>query len=403
MSSTIKTHLSSDRYFTISLEKHNASHLEGLDELEKSIVEVAKSQKHWGEEIPMDWAVFEKFISEKKDTKLQKLDKLKESFDELLLISRQEFEDLLRFYHDIGLILYFSFKDPMSDDDPQLHFVSEIVILDIQWFVNSFKYVMTDSKQASFNKVIDAAPTREVLDTFTTTGEISGTFLKEIWTASKNQTAVEYKDDMVKYMERLGLMAIEEKSDICFIPSMNRMKVPLLVKSKIHSRPKKSPTLYLRFPVLPVFLFYRLIVLCLKSHWKPLSDGRKCIYIDTAMFYFQEHILVLGVSESYIQLMLYNDDNLTQEESIQTAFSEVKKKVKIMLSSLTKTFNSNLNYEAGYSCAYTPTDFGEELGNTFITEEDLFRNRGIKCPLHALAEDHNIGFLRIFLVRNSCY
>ncbi|XP_062608121.1 uncharacterized protein LOC134269966 [Saccostrea cucullata] len=352
------------------------------------------SQKQWGEEIPLDWAIFEKFISEKKETKLQKLDKLKKSFDELLPLSRQEFKDLLRFYHDIGVILYFSSEEPIKNDDRQFQFGTEIVILDIQWFVNSFKYVITDSKQASFNKVIDAAPTREALDTFTTTGEISGAFLRAIWTVTKNQTAVEYKDDMMKYMERLGLMAIEEKSDICFIPSMNRMKVPKDVKSKIHSRLKKSPTLYFRFPVLPVFLFYRLIVCCLKSQWEPLMDGRKCIYIDTAMFYYQKHVLVLGVSESYIQLMLYNDDDQTQEELIQRTFGDVKRKVMKMLYSLTKTFNIDLHYEVGYSC--TPTEFGKELENTFLIEKDLFDYNGKQCPLHAHTKDHGVGALRRF-------
>ncbi|XP_062587468.1 uncharacterized protein LOC134249134, partial [Saccostrea cucullata] len=388
VSSTIKRHLSSDRYFTLSLKEHGGACVESLDELEKNIVEVLTSQKQWGEEIPFDWAIFEKFISEEKETKLQKLDKLKESFDKLLLISKQEFKDLLRFYHDIGVILYFSSEDPVRNSP-------EIVILDIQWFVNSFKYVMTDSKQASFNKVIDAAPTREALDTFTTTGEISGTFLKAIWTVTKNQTAVEYKDDMMKYMQRLGLIAIEEKSDICFIPSMNRMKVPKHVKSKIHSNPNKSPTLYIRFPVLPVFLFYRLIVLCLKSEWKPLMDERKCVYIDIAMFYYQEHVLVLGVSESYIQLLLYNDDDQMKEESIKGAFSKVKRQVMKILSSLTNTFNVDLHYEVGYSC--TPKEFGKELDNTFMTEKNLFVYNGNKCPLHAHAEDHDVRTLSIFL------
>ncbi|XP_062614697.1 uncharacterized protein LOC134276461, partial [Saccostrea cucullata] len=359
----------------------------------------------------------------KKETKLQELDKLKESFDKLLPLSRREFKDLLRFYHDIGVILYFPSEEPMRNEDSHFHFCPEIVILDIQWFVNSFKYVMTDSKQDSFNKVVDAAPTTEALDTFTTTGEISGAFLKAIWTATKNQTAVEYKDEMLNYMERLGLMAIEEKSDICFIPSMNRMTVQEHVKSKINSHPNKSPTLYFEFPVLPVFLFYRLIVLCLKKGWEPLMDGRKCIFIDTAMFYYKEYVLVLGVSESYIQLMLYND-NHTRDGSIQTAlrnitemrmlyslqqafdyqmqeismnmaFINVKREVMEMLSSLTKTFNIDLHYKVGLSC--TPTEFGKELDNTFITEDNLFKYNGRKCPLHAYAKDHDVEDLRRFL------
>ncbi|XP_062582878.1 uncharacterized protein LOC134244637 [Saccostrea cucullata] len=391
VSSTIKTHLSSDRYFTLSLKKHDGECIKSLYELGRSIVDVVISQKQWGEDIPLDWAIFEKFISEKKEKKLQNLDKLKESFDKLLPLSTQEFKDLLRFYHDIGVILYFAIEEPVRNSP-------EIVILDIQWFVNSFKYVMTDSKQASFNKVIDAAPTREALDTFTTTGEISGTFLKSIWTATKNQTAVEYKDDMMKYMERLGLMAIEEKSDICFIPSMNRMKVPPHVKSKIYSHPNNSPTLYIRFPVLPVFLFYRLIVLCLKQGWKPLMDGRKCIYIDTALFYHHEHVVLLGVSESYIQLLLYNDDQ-KHIESIRIAFNKVTREVKKMLSSMTNTFNCDLHYQVGYSC--TPTEFGKELDNTFIIEDDLLNYYGKNCPLHALAEDHGVRALRMFTYSSS--
>ncbi|XP_062572583.1 probable serine/threonine-protein kinase roco5 [Saccostrea cucullata] len=77
-SSTIKTHLSSERYFSSSLKKPYGAYIESVDELERKIVEVITSQKHWGEEIPLDWALFEKFISEKKETKVQKLDKLKE-------------------------------------------------------------------------------------------------------------------------------------------------------------------------------------------------------------------------------------------------------------------------------------------------------------------------------------
>ncbi|XP_062608122.1 probable serine/threonine-protein kinase roco5 [Saccostrea cucullata] len=325
--STIKEHLSSKRYFTICLPRKGQSSLENLTELERCIVEVAKTRKQWGEEVPKDWAKFEEFILEEKTTKIQSLLKLKKSFDKLLPLTKQEFADLLHFYHDIGLIIYYSFRDNDIHDYIEPYSESDVVVVDIQWFVNSFKYVVTDLEQenvtevwnkatktdvsdedqnmfeaASTIEVFDAAATIDEFNTFKDTGEISGRFLKAIWENTGNTKAVEYKDDMIKYMERLGIMAIEEKSDVYFIPSMNRMRVP--------------------------------------EH---------------------ERVLVLGVSKSYIQLMLYDDQK--QGESMLEAFKNAKQKILKMLSSLTKTFTRDLSYDFGYSCTNTEFEVREDYGD----------------------------------------
>jgi hypothetical protein len=216
----LKSHLARERCFVLGFKSDGSSFQDKLSELEKSLVSIAKQEK-WKETIPTDWALSEVVLRELRGQK--------ERMISVTNLSRQCFgenkekytqiNDILRFYHDIGVILHF--------DESSL---VDAVIIDIQWFVDSFKDIITDP-----NHVRDVFENNRDWRSFYITGHILDRLLTDIWdkqhfevspkrgspftvdTWEKNQS----KANLLQYMQRLGLIAVGTYAH--YIPCMNKL------------------------------------------------------------------------------------------------------------------------------------------------------------------------------------
>lgn len=127
--SKLKKHFSPDRCFFVGLPRDGKSCLDPLSELEKCIASVAKDDR-WTESMPKEWSIIEFMILETKNNRKNDI------FGERIILVEEletkiwsdtedvhvHVQDALRFFNDIGFVLYFNEKE-----------LSESFVIDVQW------------------------------------------------------------------------------------------------------------------------------------------------------------------------------------------------------------------------------------------------------------------------------
>ena len=110
-------------------------------------------------------------------------------------------------------------------------------------------------------------------------------------------------------------------------PCMNKKQFP---QNRFTSYPSSSILCY-AFNVLPAGIYQRLIASCLQIPWKSASsrDG-PFIYQTAAVFLFEKHNILLGMTPTEIQLQVFNTEG---EVDLSTCLT-VKKEIDNMLSIL---------------------------------------------------------------------
>lgn len=107
-----------------------------IRDLRKKVVDIAQQQVYWGEQIPLRWiALKERLQTLKNLSNVTALDRVKEEASEAGIADQEELITALRFYHELGDIVFFN--------EPDLR---EFIILDPQWLIDCFKQVITIPK-----------------------------------------------------------------------------------------------------------------------------------------------------------------------------------------------------------------------------------------------------------------
>ena len=285
-------------------------------------------------------------------------------------LDNSELTTLLRHLHEAGTLLYF--EEPALKDK---------IILDVQWLVHAFKsilsyYVATENRD-------DIKRQR-----FYETGQLYNEELEALWKIQQTEGKdyITHKDVLTSYMEKLGLLAVCNADERLwfYFPSMNRRKFD----NKQFEEFKKSSVLSFQFEIekqLPIFVFYRFVIKCMKlPSWK-IHMNRKCqcIYDEVACFSFRGHIVLLCVFNFQIQVQVCHPDN-----EIET---DLLKEIKPMLENTMEEFrNQNYNFDIGYKCQYGK--FHDEELN-FIPERDLrdLTNTDEKSLCEFCSNAHELG------------
>lgn len=279
----LRRHLHRERRFTIGFPE-SGSNLEELKDIKTCIARVV----HDPEKIKPAWAMFEHILGQEKKKVISRKTvsimnkKLSKEFE----MTDRDITDMLLFLHRIGTLLYF--------DEEQL---KETIILDIQWFAQAFKIIVAYD--------VDVRENDTDRDRFFHTGEISDHELKSIW-EKKNKGYLDYKTEIISYMEKLGLLAActtEDKS-FFYIPSMNSRRFKDTEEMKT-----KSSILCFQFDKdgqLPTFLFYGIVIKCTKiPGWSILQENENnCIYDKVACFSFRNLIVMICLCKFQIQVQL---------------------------------------------------------------------------------------------------
>ncbi|XP_056017026.1 uncharacterized protein LOC125676179 [Ostrea edulis] len=126
--------LSPDRYYEVECPEGplTATQKDLIGKVKKCIVQTVQRLPHWGEEIPLSWVGFEDILKQKKAERVWKTS-IMSKMKELQYLTELEIGDMLRFFHEIGQIIYF------ADDK-----LKDVIIIDVQWFVDGFKNIITD-------------------------------------------------------------------------------------------------------------------------------------------------------------------------------------------------------------------------------------------------------------------
>ncbi|XP_062616074.1 uncharacterized protein LOC134277783 [Saccostrea cucullata] len=368
-----------------------------LQDLERIVFNIA-SQQRWKENIPKEWAFFEIEINQRKHKEkiLEVVEIATELSDKSLEGTFKQYEDMLRYYHDAGKVLYFN--------ENQL---KKSVIIDVQWFIDAFKYIITDKLHF---KGIDAV--QEDWDEYYKTGNLKDGLLAKIW---EHKGDVSYKtrqqlEDfeffdyyaesefvgnignlLLEFMQRLGFVALGRESH--YVPCMNRKKMEEELSNLIKYSESKSSVLIYRFTFLPFFLFFRLVVACMQeSGWNVLTThGTSCLYKDTAFFLFEGYNVVLSVTEESIQLQVLHSMPGNALATYKT--QKIQETIENMLNDFVGQFNRKLSFVRGVRCKMESAKItAKDIREHFLLEKDIPRNdQEIMCPLHQVINRHPIN------------
>jgi hypothetical protein len=344
-----------------------------LTELEKCIVSIGK-QDRWTETIPADWALSEIVLRELKGQgkKIALVSELSENVFGSNEAKHSQISDVLKFYHDIGVILRFNES-----------LLSNTVIIDIQWFVDSFKNIITDP-----NNVRDCAEDYDDWLEFNKNGHLHDSLLSSIWSSQHFEIASSDRLNLLQYMERLGLIVIGEKAH--YIPCMNKRSFSSEQENDLNSIERKTSVLVFRFPFLPYFFYFRLIVACLTQtggKWAILEDNAlKCLFKNVACFVFKKHTVVLAVNKYSIQVQVFQSSRISIMKDVTL---EIRQDIEQLLESITSKFHKNVIYTVGYQCSKQEVFRGHD--DCFVKEIEIHGKEWISCPRHGLHCCHDVN------------
>ncbi|XP_062568838.1 uncharacterized protein LOC134230986 [Saccostrea cucullata] len=359
-----------------------------LADLEKCILDITLNSR-WNEEIPHEWVFLNDEINENENQPILQFKELHKRLPVKHLDKRKNAVDMLRYYHDAGKCLFF------NEDGLQ-----KSVILDVQWFINAFKTIITDKLHV---KGIHASKIdwKEYYET----GNLKDTLLEGIWELEDMKSQVlgrsgeirrngghylDHKTTLLMYMMRLGLIAVGMECH--YVPSMNKKKFDKAQKEFIQSSESKTPVLVFLFDFLPFFLYYRLVVTLMQIEDLEVlkSKGTTCLFKNTAIFNNRDHYLVVAVTCNSIQLqILHSEAGGCLEKEITIA---IRQCIDATLKDISNTFHKHLSYTTGFTCLEKKNQIiGIEIDDNFIEEKKLRTGASMNCPLHQLDDRHKIN------------
>ncbi|XP_062583896.1 uncharacterized protein LOC134245613, partial [Saccostrea cucullata] len=367
--SNLKKHLNYERCFFVSFPSDKGEDLEVLSELENCITSIAKD-KRWKEDIPKEWSIIElALITMRRYEKTVPIEDLKEKYWKAKEDESLKIEDALCFFHDIGLILYFEEGN-----------LSNTIVADVQWFVDTFKFIISDK-----NHVRDLAETDKEWQYFHRSGYLMDNFLGRVWESLSIESWE--RPTILQYMQRLGLLAIGKLKH--YVPCMNKRDFGRKERIALRGMETKSSVLVLHFHFLPFFFYCRLIVACIVgTEWKVVEDkSLPGLYKNIAIFVYKDHLIALAVTQTAIQVQILRPKNSPIDIDIAV---EIKETLEKRLKYLTSTFHKEVEYCIAYQCLNQ--DVLCESEECYVYEKELLSgNDTILCPRHGFIESHEIN------------
>ena len=224
----------------------------GIKRLRKLILEEAEMMPHTKKEIPLIWLYIEDKIEEKARGGEHFVSRGAFQRDIVekvcALEEEQDIEQLLRFLHDRGTVVYYS--HPQNSDG--------LVVLDPRWLVNVFHQILNGLPSKE-----DSMKIRNYRKQLRERGTLASDLVEHVWETLDD--VQEIKHSLIFIMERLGLLCRCSSEDQEYlVPCMLAPKP----EDKLMSIPKSSdetcsPNLYLTFKTdyVPAGLFPKLVSL----------------------------------------------------------------------------------------------------------------------------------------------
>ncbi|XP_061192320.1 uncharacterized protein LOC133200553 [Saccostrea echinata] len=381
-----------------------------LHDLETCFFDIA-SKTRWNENIPKEWSFFGLEINQKKQRKrILKISEITTEVTEIAAKGQTGSEkvekgtqDMLRYYHDAGKALYFN-ENGLDDE----------VIIDVQWFIDAFKHIITDKKHFKGIPV-----TQGDWDEYYKTGNLRSQLLIEIWkhkdeelikklkkedenynvkggSCERDERYLQYHEEsLLNFMQRLGLLAVGRESH--YVPCMNRKEIEKELLDIINESDNKSSILVYQFEFLPFFLFFRLVVACMQENGLEVleNDGTSCLYRNAALFSYMKFNIVLSVNKDSIQLQVFHPVAGYVLEKAQVC--TIQKKIEEMMENLSRSFNRKIQFVRGFRCQTDEIEtIAMDIEKHFLPETRIPKeDRKMICPLHSVTDRHIIDTMEL--------
>lgn len=376
----MRDHIHEERIF--SVEKKSEKN---ISELKKCIASTLTSLDHWGENVPLAWNKLEYVLGTLSKSfniySFSDLQKYAGVADDIFMKSKEELITALEFFNDTGLIL---FRNEIGNEN------ENVVILDVQWFVNAFKCIIMDKMH------FDKKNNKNYKDfkNFYRNGLLSIELLNVLWNHSEFYL---HKSNLVKHMIHLDMLA-ELERDLWYVPCINKQKYNQSVLDNCNV----SSTLCFVFEFLPFDIYHRLIGACINKLKMELWElDEYCIYHTVTILKCKNttYRLIIGIRKRE------KDDEYTYSIEIQAIetkprnpdiqfCSEIKENIHRILLELTRTFKSSgAHFQVGYLCTITP-HMDPPQGHIIL--EDALKRKDVDCygsrPVHMVDGESILGF-----------
>lgn len=370
----LRRHLHEDRKFAIGYSE-KGSKLIDLVDIKACIANIVQSPAFFDKIQPV-WAIFEHILQAEKKLKVVQR-KWLSLYKTKLSMTDDNITEMLLFFHKCGKLLYFD-KGALK----------ETIILDVQWFLDGFKCIIAYHVNIAHN---DCKRLR-----FKNTGEMDDEELVAIWKTNKEgETYISHKEDILSYMEQLGLLArcyVNKQLLMYYIPSMNRRRFKNPEKQF-----EKSSILCFQFDKnrqLPFYIFYTLVVKCLNiPEWSILQeDEHTCLYENVACFSFRHCIVVVCLCKFQIQVQVWIPE---KGKTIDSALLvEIQRSVEEKINE-----HNHYIFEIGYKCQLGVLN--TENDNSFVALKE-FPFSKLTCQKCALKDKHyvdsNVCWVGIYFI-----
>ncbi|KAL9961963.1 hypothetical protein ACROYT_G031010 [Oculina patagonica] len=306
---------------------------DGVEALQKKIMEVLEQEPYMGEEVPIRWFNFEKVVEELVAKKIyhMDLDRLKTVTKEVCRIDdEEELRAMLNFYHDLGVIVKHG----------------RTVVLQAQWLIDLFKQLIV------VRPFSEADPRySEYWQELEQSGHLRMALVDHCFDKFIQKGLS--KQDILNMMELYGLIAKFKDGvtdeQIYFVPAQLKPSPSGLCETEL-SDCDPCP-LYLHFPdgFVPHGLFSQLLSRCISwcSEHGP-KDPPNLFQNGARFFIGMETIyyLILICRKRFIKVMLQQDlDSSPAEES--NASSERAREVLVFLEKTLQDMSDELSWLHG--------------------------------------------------------
>ena len=264
---------------------------EVAQEIRTAIESMSENEKA-SKEIPISWLLFQYEIKLHSVPFISRSDC--DKIAEKCYINKTDVDDVLRYFHELGIFLYYQDKDKR---------LSRVIFSDPQWLFAQ----LTKLIEVKYNPSYDAEGSIKK-------GIFRKQFLTEIYGKEFNTDLLHY-EDIINLFVHLNIMArLSDATEQYFMPALlnpfsNDISINATFGNKVLS------TLYVKFKdgFFPRGVFCCLIALCVKKNksWKLQSNAA---YKDLVVFQIEnnEEFLILSDNIHYISLEIHCKEELQQ-------------------------------------------------------------------------------------------
>jgi hypothetical protein len=288
----------------VDLKRYSKDDEDKIEKIKRHICKICEPVR--GRErrsCPAKWMEFEEAIEIMKSEKLainigvflKLIDDIEAEKQREVKIWDVEIHDMLHYFHENGIILYFNMEK-----------MREIVILNIQKFVDCFKHIITDEGHAKEDNAMVDKNIQGKWRQFHDRGFLDAELYEELIKKKASNLPEKDRGILGEYLQRLGIMfyiekdAESEERKTWYVPSANKEHFKPKVETYTNDA---SPILAFRFEdFLPMDFFGRMLVLCLNSgKWQPVGN---CFYKQGA------HMMYDGDGNDGLEVYLFTSRNV---------------------------------------------------------------------------------------------